>query len=216
MILKTRWLKTFCLLLPCVLLLAACQTTRFQSRPSGAYSDCDPAWVGSWQVTQQQAGGNVDQLGTLDIPAGCQPITAHESGKPSEGFDDYTFSYARVGPLRLLVGSENTDKAPVDKHADKAPGLLVFRFEASPQRITVYGIDHALVARRIVDGTLPGHTEATSQVHPGQKRARTTSIDNLIEGDGDTIAALLQGEPTLFSAQPVLMLRRVPAGSVDP
>ncbi len=210
--LPPRPLKMLYLLLPCMLLLAACQTTRLESRPTGTYTDCDPALVGSWQATQLQTDGNIDALGTLDIPTGCQPITAHKGGKPPETLDEFTLSFARVGQLHLLVGNERSGKTP---------GMLVFRYETSPQHITIYPIDHALVARGIVAGTLPGHTEASSrihpgQTHPGQAQARTTSIDNLIAGDGDVIATLLQGKPTIFSAQPVLMLQRVPAKSQAP
>lgn len=228
---KTRPWTMPCLLLPSLLLLAACQTTRIESRPTGTYTDCDPALVGSWQATQLRADGNIDTLGTLDIPAGCQPIIAHKSGKPAEKLDQYDIGYVRVGPLHLLVGRAKADKGATDKVAsnksapgkdtpgkdgDKPPGMLVFRYVANPQHIAVYGIDHALVARRIVDGTLSGQTNAASQLRRDQAQASNTVIESLIKGDGDTIATVLQAEPTLFSTQPVLMLQRVPAKDGNP
>lgn len=210
--------------LPCmlmlILLLAACQTTRFQSRPSGTYADCDDGWVGAWLVTKQQADDAIDSLGTLVVPAGCRPMTMHEDGKPPEHFDDYIFSYARVGQMHLLVASERQGKTgtdPADRtgagkgYADKKAGFVIFRYEVGPQRITVQGIDHAQVARAIVDGTQPGHTEVSNNAQSGPAPARVTLIDNWIQGDGDAIAALLQRVPTLFATQPLLMLQRAPA-----
>lgn len=183
----------------CALLLAACHTTRFESRPQAGYASCDKAWVGSWQVTQTSAAGTIEHLGVVDIPAECRPIQLHETGKETEAFDDYSFDYGRVGDLQLLVGTQK---------ADKTPGFLVFRYDADDDRIAVFEIDHVLVAQRILDGTLTGHSAISNQVRPGQSRPHTDSIENMVEGSSEAIAALLAREPELFSAQPVLMLQR--------
>lgn len=223
MTLSPHLLKLPCMLM-LIVLLAACQVTHFESRPSGTYADCDDALVGSWLATQQQADGTIESLGTLDVPAGCSPITMDEDGTPPKRFD-YDFSYTRVARMHLLVGTgrdrktsrATTGSTPAGNgDADETAGFLILRYEADQQHITAYGIDPTLVAHLIVDGKLPGHTQVASHARPGRTPAGATSIDNWIKGDGDAIAAMLQREPTLFSPQPVLMLQRAPAKREDP
>lgn len=215
--LSPRPLMMLCLLLPCLLLLAACKATRAESRPTGTYADCDPALVGSWRVTELRTEGNMDELATVVIPTGCQPITSQKSGTPAERLDHFfKISYARVGQLHLLVGRENTDHVPAGTASSVPRGMLVLRYDASPQRIAMYPIDDALVTRRIVDGTLSGQTHAMTRIHPRQTKAQNTVIESLIEGNEDEIATVLQSEPSLFSTQPVIVLQRVSANDAAP
>jgi hypothetical protein len=181
------------------LLLAACHTTRFASGPRGEASDCDAAWVGHWQVAQARADGAMHDAGLLEVPAGCQPIRLQGAQEPAETLDDYRLGFVAIGGLHLVVAT------PV---RGGAPGVMLFRYEVEPRRIVVHDVDHLRVARRILAGTLPGHSAIDNHVREGQAQANPDSIDNLVTGDGGEVAALLQADPALFQTQPWLVLQR--------
>lgn len=189
-------------------LLAACQNTRFASAPAGADTACDPAWVGTWQIDQAREDGSYEDIGLLEVPAGCTPMQARGTNGKTEDLDqDYHFGFTAVDAMRLLVATP--------RHGEK-PGVLLFRYDATPRRIEVYMVDHRHVAQRILDGSLPGDSALENRVREGEHAAGVDSIDNYVVGDPAAIAALLRGDPALYATSPWLVLRRQPSHGRDP
>ena len=89
----------------CLLLLAGCQATSFQTPPLGAEADCDPDLVGRW-VSVTDAGQPNDEL-RLDIDAACALAVADfDKGQLRVISQDWYWDSSAPGTLTVLDASQ--------------------------------------------------------------------------------------------------------------
>ena len=191
-----------CLGLLAVLLgLAGCSTTVFESLPTGTATDCDPAWPGRWEPVGT-ADDPMKPQGAVEIAADCRSATTKGETKPLQ----LTLVDTRAG--RYLQVHNDSGKPDCIDDRNTRCGATLFRYEREGDTMRLYDADHAWIAAAIKGKKIDGHSERADT--KGLKTKEPT-YRNFVAGDGKRIAALLRKHRQLFNAEPLIVLRRVPA-----
>ena len=195
--------------LPCVVLLvlllglAGCSTTVFQSLPTGATTDCDPAWPGRWQPIATQPG-ETQQAGVLEISADCRTAINKGERKPMR------LTLVDTGRARYLQLHNDSGEPDCIGQGKSRCGAALLRYEREGDTIRVYDPDHARVAAAIKAGKIEGFSERPDT---GGMKSNEPIYRNYVAGDGKRIEKLLRKHPEFFTSEPLMVLQRAPAAA---
>lgn len=198
--------------LPCLVLLAlllglaGCSTTVFESLPTGTTTDCDPAWPGRWEPVGS-ADDPMKPQGVVEIAADCRSTTTKGETKPVH----LTLIDTRAG--QYLQVHNDSGKPDCIGDANTRCGATLLRYERDGDTMRLYDPDHAWIAAAIKDKKIDGYSARGDT--QGVKTKEPT-YQNFVAGDGKRIATLLRKHRELFTAEPLMVLRRVPADAVPP
>ena len=197
------------LVLLATLVLSGCEQLSVQSPPSGEVIACDAALVGWWEMFGERPdAGDPDESMYLHVDATCAAWTSIEvdtqRGKNVVGqLDDLAIETRAVGDKRYIVVSDR-DKTAAGKH-EIGDGYVLYRYIAHRDRVDLFEGDPRREAHRIAEGLVNGRVEAKSHADCGDDGK--CSVNTMITGDGDAIAAWLKRFDPLDSA--VMELRRI-------
>ena len=195
------------LLLSILLLgLAGCSTTVFESLPSGATTDCDPAWPGHWQPMATQPG-ETQRQGVVEISADCRTATTKGEARPMR------LTLVDTGKARYLQLHNDSGEPDCIGDGKAHCGAALLRYQRDGDTIRLYDADHAKVAAAIKGKKVDGHTE---RADGKELKTSEPTFRNFVAGDGKRIARLLRKHPEWFAGEPLMVLRRVPADAVPP
>lgn len=194
-----------CLGLFALLGLAGCSTTVFESLPSGATTDCDPAWPGRWEPVAG-ASDAIKPQDAVEISADCRNVVTKGERKPMH----LTLVDARAGQY-LELHNDSGEPDCIGKGKTHC-GHVLLRYERDGDTIRLYDPDHARVASAIAKKTIQGHSERPDS---GLKTSEPV-YRNFVAGDGNRIAKLLHRHPEFFGSEPLIVLRRMPAEAAPP
>lgn len=187
-------------LLALLLGLAGCSTTVFESLPTGTTTDCDPAWPGRWEPVGT-ADDPMKPQGVVEIAADCRSATTKGETKPVH----LTLIDTRAG--QYLQVHNDSGKLDCIGDDDTRCGATLLRYERDGDTMRLYDPDHAWIAKAIKAKDIDGYS--TRADTKGLKTTEPT-YRNFVAGDGKRIAKLLRTHPQLFTAEPLIELRRVP------
>ena len=190
-----------CVLLLALLGVAGCSTTVFQSLPTGASTDCDPAWPGRWQPVAT-GSDEMKPKDALEISADCRTATVKGEAKPMH------LTLVDTGKARYLQLHNDSGEPDCIGPGKSRCGASLLRYERDGDSIRLYDPDHAKVAAAIKAGKIEGYSE-----HPDAKELKSSEpvYRNFVAGDGKRIEKLLRQHPEYFTREPLMILQRVPA-----
>lgn len=188
-------------LLGLLLGLTGCSTTVFESLPTGATTDCDPAWPGRWEPV----GTDDDPMkpqGVVQLAADCRSATTKGETKPVH------LTLIDTGADRYLQLHNDSGKPDCIGDGNTHCGATLLRYERDGDTMRLYDADHAWIAAAIkakkIDGySARGDTQGLKTKEPVYR--------NFIAGDGKRIAMLLRKHRDMFAREPLVILRRAPA-----
>ena len=195
-----------CLALLALLLgLAGCSTTVFESLPTGTTTDCDPAWPGRWEPVGT-ADDPMKPQGAVEIAADCRSATTKGETKPVH------LTLIDTGAGQYLQLHNDSGKPDCVGDGNTRCGAALLRYERDGDTMRLYDADHAWIAAAIKAKKIDGHSERADT--KGLKTKEPT-YNNFIAGDGKRIATLLRKHRQLFTTEPLMVLRRVPADAAQ-
>jgi hypothetical protein len=194
------------LLVLLALTLAACEQTRFESLPTGTQRDCDPAWVGNWLVTDNEADSD-EEPGYWVVKPDCSGYQTVEEEGLSEEEDEFRFRYIQQKDQSYLAVAERPDPKSDDQAWENAFMLIRYQFRG-PDEIRLYAIDDHRLAELIVAYKIPGRTEVSSGGPDQKPGRRQNSINNLVYGDSKATDAVIKRRDA-YDRKPWLLLKRV-------
>lgn len=191
------------LMLALLLGLGGCSTTVFETIPTGATTDCDPAWPGRWQpvgTPGTDAGEEGKPKDVVRISPDCRTVTTKDEPKPMR----LTLVDTRAGQFLQV---HNDSGEPDCIGGGKAHcGYVLLRYERDGDTIRLYDPDHAWAAAAIRKGGIKGYSEGAD----GKELKTSEPVHrNFIAGDADRIGKVLQRHPALFNSEPLIVLHRV-------
>lgn len=196
-------------LISALLALSGCVETRFEASLTDAGTGCDTRWAGQWNEVDDRASARPDRPATvLSVDAGCvftviEPDKAGAAKRvriPTRSVhargDDYlVVADDALGGLVELQPPHAVDPPP-------QPAYFFARYRVRGDRIDLYTVDSARVARLVIDGKLDGTVD---------KRANELHV--FVRGDRTRMLALVR-DASVFEARPSLRLvRSAPAGA---
>ncbi|HSD18187.1 MAG TPA: hypothetical protein VLC71_13130 [Thermomonas sp.] len=190
-------------LLALLLGLAGCSTTVFESIPTGATTDCDPTWPGRWEPVGT-ADDPMKPQGAVEIAADCRSETTTGETKPLH----LTLIETRAG--QYLQVHNDSGKPDCAGDGNTHCGATLLRYERDGDSIRLYEPDHAWIAAAIKAKKIDGHS---ARADTQGLKTKEPTYRNFIAGDGKRIATLLRKHRELFTTEPLMVLRRVPAGA---
>ncbi|MGA8278712.1 MAG: hypothetical protein WB784_11035 [Rhodanobacteraceae bacterium] len=155
-----------CLLVAGLLALAAsaCEETRFATPPGTDLADCDPAWKGLWlgdDTSDERPEG-------IYVDAQCRlSVIETESPGATPKRTPIALRYATIAGKRYVVAAQSALKPlfdlPPPYAIDPPPGDAYFlaRYRVSADRIELFRVDNAKVAKLVIDGKLDGTVSKT-------------------------------------------------------
>ena len=192
-------------LLALLLGLGGCSTTVFESLPTGTSTDCDPAWPGRWEPVGS-SNDDMKPQGVVEIAADCRSATTKGETKPVH----LTLIETRTGQYLQL--HNDSGKPDCVGPGNTRCGAALLRYERDGDTMRLYDADHAWIAAAIKAKKIEG--TSTRPDTQGLKTKEPT-YNNFIAGNPDRIAKLLRKHPQLFTREPLMVLRRVPADATS-
>jgi hypothetical protein len=186
--------------------LAGCSTTVFESFPTGARTDCDPAWPGRWLSTEGEA--DAKSRDAVEIAADCRSATSEGERKPMH------LTLVDTGDARYLQVHNDSEAPDCIGEGSARCGVALLRYEREGDTIRIFDADHARIAAAIESGEIEGSSEIDAA--EATKATREPVYRNFVAGDAAGIARLLRRHPDFFAGDPLLVLRRVPADPAPP
>ena len=178
------------------LALSGCEQLRVESIPTGEIVACDPAFAGWWRLQSESVDNDDDgddDAVSLQVSADCAHWVTLESEsdgthKREDMAEQMHFEFRALGDARYLAVSD----LPGDtngKH-DVGDGYALLRYVVHSDRIDLFEGDPRREAHRIADGFVNGRVETKS--HAGCGTDGGCSVNTIVTGDGDAIAAWLK------------------------
>ena len=186
--------------------LAGCSTTVFESFPTGARTDCDPAWPGRWRSIEDDGGAKPRDA--VEIAADCRSATSEGERKPMH------LTLVDTGDARYLQVHNDSEAPDCIGEGSARCGVALLRYEREGDTIRIFDADHARIAAAIESGDIEGSSEMAAD--ETAKTTRQPVYRNFVAGDAEGIARLLRRHPDFFASDPLLVLRRVPADPAPP
>ena len=185
--------------------IGGCSSTVFESIPNGTTTDCDPAWPGGWEPVGN-ADDDMKPQGVVQIAADCRSATTKGETKPVH----LTLIDTRAG--QYLQVHNDSGKPDCIGEGKTRCGTTLMRYERDGDTMRLYDADHAWIAAAIKAKKIDGYS--TRADTKGMKTKEPT-YRNFIAGDGKRVEKLLRKHPQLFTSEPLLVLRRVPADATQ-
>lgn len=190
-------MKQLSLLFLAALVLTGCERVSVESVPTGKDLVCDKNLTGWWQVESERpdAGYDADESMHLHVSDDCARWVSVEQDNSEQTSIVEDMAVAmhiqlrEVGEARYLVVSDR-DKSAAGKH-DIGEGFEVFRYVAHTDRIDLFEADPRREAHRVADGLVNGRVESSEPIRRADGTQSVSSVNTMITGDGDAIAAWL-------------------------
>lgn len=182
-----------------ILTLGGCAGTSFESPPGRALLDCDPAWQGVWDITDEE-----ESLGILVVKDGCRSAFFDLDAQDEDflGEQWLQLKFVEHEGQRYVVAKDEPDAANSEGNAARNPDpprtgdYTLARYDLAPEAIAVSLVDTRAAAQMIVDGLLWGDVSRTQM-----------SLRVFVRGTPeDTLQAL--SRPGLFSTDTIFQLKR--------
>jgi hypothetical protein len=186
--------------------LGGCSTTVFESFPTGAMTDCDPAWPGRWRSIGDDGRARLQY--TVEIAADCRSATSEGERKPMH------LTLVDTGDARYLQVHNDSEAPDCIGEGGGRCGVALLRYEREGDTIRIFDADHARIAAAIESGEIQGSSE-TAAGEPATT-AREPAYRNFVAGDAEGIARLLRRHPDFFVRDPAVVLRRAAAELASP
>jgi hypothetical protein len=143
--------------------LAGCVETRFESPLGDNIETCDARWKGLWVPTDEERAKNGDDATAFHVNDDCEFTVLEQPEKDgplkrlhvpinyvhANGNDYIVVSEAAVKGLVTLKPPHSIDPAPEKDY-------FFARYRVRGDRIELYSVDSAKVARLVVDGKVDG------------------------------------------------------------
>jgi len=189
--------------------LAGCEQLHVESIPTGEVIACDPAFSGWWRM-QSEAVDDDDNAVHLRVDETCTHWISVESesdgsSKTEDLAVNLRFEFRKLDEARYLLVSDR-DPGESGKH-DIGEGYALLRYVTRANRIDLFEGDPRREAHRIAEGLVSGKVETGSHANCGADGK--CSVNTMITGDGDAIAAWLKRFDPIDRA--FMELRRVDA-----
>lgn len=204
---------------------SGCSRTLVAALPVGTTTTCDPAWPGRWTaIPPDDRKGKHGEKAWLEINADCSVLTSiDEHGKRERENHKLTLISTRAGDFLWIADGDGKPECIGDGTAHC--GMEVSRYVHDGNEIRLYNSDYAVVHAAIVGGSVRGYTE----VDEGKKAVPATSataspaisenkqetdadhpphFSNLIAGDPEQVATILEQHPEFFESVPWMTLQR--------
>lgn len=187
------------LLAALVLTLGGCAGTSFESPPGRALLNCDPAWQGVWDITDEE-----ESQGVLVVKNDCRSAFFDLDAQDSDPMDEQwlQLSFVEHGGQHYVVATDeevaSRNEREEDRSADstRTGAYTLARYELASDAIAVHMVDTRAAAQMIVDGWLWGDVSR-----------RENTLQVFVRGTPeDTLRAL--SRPELFEADATLQLKR--------
>jgi len=204
------------LILPLLAALGGCDESRFVVDPLGEARVCETQLAGNWLVVD--VGGGAPDYLLIDPMCNVRLLRAPRAGEGSSALDGSTqptqialapsigridgVTYATLTDDQYHRAAGEDDGQPA--HADQRDGFHVFRIEAARDRIVLRAVDHAALAKAIIDNKVNGEVSKTDD-----------GLKNVVLLDAEGVRALLT-ERWLFRQADPLQLQRVAAADLPP
>lgn len=151
------------------LLLAGCNETRFESPLGDNIETCDVHWKGLWTPADEPPGENTGSVGAFYVDDECRfsVLDQPEIGAPFKQLR-VPLNYVHDGGNDYIVVSDAQLKGLVKLDAPHgvkpAPEKSFFfaRYRAHGDRIDLYDVDSARVAKLVIDAKIEGTVNKTS------------------------------------------------------
>ncbi len=156
-------------LLACLMWLAACSETRFESPPGQNIALCDTHLAGLWLAVDSKPG----ELDGFDIDAECRTriLTRTEAGGPAQAIRlPVNFVHHR-GKHYVVVADEAVKglvELPPIHGVNPVPkrNFFIVRYEVHGDRLRLFNVDDRAAGHAILDGTIEGTISSTlDQLH---------------------------------------------------
>ena len=188
--------------------LAGCEQLHVESIPTGEVIACDPAFAGWWQVESEAADDDDDEPMHLHVDADCMHWVSVETDSAGERereelSEKMRFEFRKVDDDTYLAVSDR-DPGESGKR-EVGDGHVLLRYVVRTDRIDLFEGDPRREAHRIAEGLVSGKVETGSHANCGADGK--CSVNTMISGDGDAIAAWLKRFDPIDRA--FLELRRV-------
>lgn len=195
-----------------VLLVGACQQTRFEALPTGDVQTCDQDWVGTWRIEDHdQARDEKEGPVYWVVAADCAQYQSIETGGISEDNDEFSLRYVMQDRNRYLVALSAPDKDAEPTAWSKGYMLVRYHFR-NANEIETYAVDDHAVAKMIVDLKIPGRTD--TRTRSDDRNVTIASIENLIAGPAAVTDDVLKRRG-VFKRKPWLTLHRASAQEIE-
>ncbi len=204
------------LILPLLAALSACDESRFVVDPLGEARVCEAQLAGNWLIVDD-GGGAPDYL-LIDQTCNVRLLRAPRAGEGSSTLDESAqptqialapsigridgVSYATLTDNEYHRAAGEDDGKPA--HGDQRDGFHVFRIEAARDRIVLRAVDHAALAKMIIDNKVEGEVSKTED-----------GLKNVVLLDAAGARQLL-AERWLFRKAEPLQLQRVATADLPP
>lgn len=151
-------------LLACLMWLAACSETRFESPPGQNIERCDTDLRGLWLAVESKPG----ELDGFDIDAECHTriLTRTEAGGPVQAIQVPVNFVHHRGKHYVVVADEALKglvELPPIHGVNPVPkrNFFIVRYEVHGDRLRLFNVDDRGAAHAILDGTLEGTISST-------------------------------------------------------
>ncbi|MGA9422287.1 MAG: hypothetical protein WBW61_07975 [Rhodanobacteraceae bacterium] len=142
----------------------ACEETRFATPPGADLADCDPAWKGLWLADD----ASDDRPEGIQVDAQCRlSVIETESPGAVPKRTPIALRYAAIAGRKYVVASQSALKPLFDlppPYAIDPPPMDAYflaRYRVSADRIELFRVDNAKVAKLVIDGKLDGTVSKT-------------------------------------------------------
>jgi hypothetical protein len=203
---KWHWIPAFAGMTSLLLaaLLSGCNETRFESPLGDNIETCDSHWKGLW--TGDEPESNTPGAFWIDDDCRFTVLDQPEKGGPFKQIH-VPVNYVHDGGKDYLVVADNVLKGLVELKPpygiDPLPAKSYFfaRYRTHGDRIDVYSVNDANVAKLILDGKLQGTISKTANelhVYVRGDRAQMLEIvrhDSIFEDKTDTVLSRIKQTP---------------------
>jgi hypothetical protein len=213
-----RMLRPFALACAAALMLAGCVETRFESPLGDNIETCDTHWKGLWTPADDTPGEGAERVNAFYVDDECRfsVLDQPERGAPLKQIH-VPLNYVHDGGNDYIVVSDAQLKGLVKldpPHAVKpAPEKSFFfaRYRAHGDRIDLYDVDSARVAKLVVDAKIEGTVNKTaSELHVYVRGNRQEMLDIVRRNNlfADKAMTLLRRDQTVDAYERELIARQ--------
>ena len=159
---KIRWIPAICALL----VLGACNETRFESPPGDDIVACDPAWKGLWvDASEPRSSDEPDELAFLG-DAECRFFMLErpeKDGPPKQIHIPVNYVHDRGKHYVVVADNQLGETVKLNPVHGIEPvpekSFFIARYQLDHERLRIWQVDSRRTAHKVIDGMLDGSVD---------------------------------------------------------